>query len=478
MISSSSSGPHQVDAFRARITPFQGLWRSLDIRYSAVIHAGNWYNLISELLLSSAPPDPTLTETFVNLPSFKAGRVSWEIDRLDGILESIKSQQFDISDLHVRLATPGRTGQGQLQDTPELPFFSFEPLSENWKPFWRPGADSVAFSLGSWSASTQEFLGVEARRELDRQLLIHSPPYFGLDDLAQYFLRAVLPLQYQARFYVTAPLETRIQEIVLGDDNRITLSVTAPPTALKKDLRVVARALANDRVSRVDVRPTDPGEESVGSEPLRLSVASTGFEWVGGALIFKQEKVDEFTFVLPTMNQANPRLASLDVTDQGSRRLEDFVTSNLPSGRPEESHEIGASWLLTIAGFQVLSSGLRSLSMGSAPDAFAFVPFSNAVLVVEATTADLATDGKLVKLFDRAEALKRLLPGFDVVPVAMTRKSELTPVESGSARELGVGVLGPKEFAEIRERARRNDPPARTFEYIKSKLPQANPFTL
>ena len=30
--SSSSSGPHQIDAFRARITPFEGLWRSLDVR--------------------------------------------------------------------------------------------------------------------------------------------------------------------------------------------------------------------------------------------------------------------------------------------------------------------------------------------------------------------------------------------------------------------------------------------------------------
>jgi hypothetical protein len=476
-MSLSSSGPHQVDAFRNRISPFQGLWRSLDVRYSAVSYSGIWYNLISEVLLTSAAPDPSLDETFVELPSFKSGRFSWNIDRLDGILESIKSQHFDLGDLHLRLATPNRTGQGQIQDSPESAFFSVASVNEGWKPFWRPGVDSVAFTLGSWSGSTQELLGVEARRELDRQLLIHAPPYFGLDDLAQYFLRAVLPLQYQARFYVTAPLETRIQEVVLDADNRISLSIIAPPTALKRDLRVVARTLANDRVTRLDIHPTESGEESVGSDIIRLSVDSTGFEWVGGALILKQEKVDEFTFVLPSVNQPNPRLASLDVTDQGPRRLEEYLGGDLAVGRPEESHEIGSAWLLSIAGFQVISSGLRSLSMGSAPDAFAFVPFSNSVLVVEATTADLATDGKLVKLFDRAEALRRILPGFEVLPVAMTRKSQLTPVESGAARELGVRVLGPEEFAEMRERARRNDPPARTFEYIKSKLPQTNPFT-
>jgi len=219
----------------------------------------------------------------------------------------------------------------------------------------------------------------------------------------------------------------------------------------------------------------DAGNETVGAAPLDLTVDAAGFEWVGGALILKEEKVDEFTFVLPTSNQPNPRLASLDVTDQGSRKFQEFIEGNLAVGRPEESHEIGAAWLLGMAGFQVISSGLRSFSMGSAPDAFAFVPFSKAVLVVEATIADLATDGKLVKLFDRAEALKRLLPGFDVIPVAMTRKTQLTPVESGAARELGVRVLGPEEFAEIGERARRNDPPAKTYEYIKSKLPHTNP---
>ena len=125
----------------------------------------------------------------------------------------------------------------------------------------------------------------------------------------------------------------------------------------------------------------DAGNETVGAAPLDLTVDAAGFEWVGGALILKEEKVDEFTFVLPTSNQPNPRLASLDVTDQGSRKFQEFIEGNLAVGRPEESHEIRAAWLLGMAGFQVISSGLRSFSMGSAPDAFAFVPFSKAVLV-------------------------------------------------------------------------------------------------
>ncbi len=470
-VSFSASGPHQLARFREVVGQYSGIWNSLDIRYSAIKAYDDWWNFATEIRLHYDDPGPGESESLVRLEDFVAGRLSLPFSELDSILDQVDRQELRVDEHAFKLAYPTRRADGGMTEYPLHSFFSVAQIGDQWRSFWQPEPDCVTFQLGAPGGSLQEMLDQHRWSDIERRLLIHDPPYFGMEDLMLYFLRAKPPhgLGGGTRFWVSAPLYTRIEGQELSENQDLVLRVRAPPRARCCDLRIVGRKVTGNAIERVVVRATEDESKLAGSDVVSFTVPLHTCDWVDGGLIFGTERVDRFQLALPSKESANPRLAALAITDLGNRRLEEFITGDEGSLRLENSQEVGLSWIFTLCGFQVLSTGLRGFNMGSAPDLVAFVPYSNAAIVLEATLRDLMAEDKMVRLRDRAESLSRQLPNFEVVAVAATAKPSLTAPEVSLADSLGVRVLLQPDVARLQEFAMRNDSPRAAFDFIKAK---------
>lgn len=470
-VSFSASGPHQLARFREVIGEYPGIWNSLDIRYSAIKAYDLWWNVATEIRLHYSDPGPPESESLVRLEDFVAGRLSLPFSELGPILDQVDRQELRLGDHEFKLAYPTRGANGSMTAYPLHLFFSVAQVGDSWRSFWQPEPDCVTFQAGAPGGSFQELLDQHRWSDIERRLLLHEPPYFGMEDLMLYFLRANQPLNLGggSKFWLSAPLYTRIEGQELTKDRTLALRVRAPPGARCCNLRIVGRKVKGSAIERVVIRATEDESILAGSEPVTFTVPLEACDWVDGALIFGKERVDRFQLALPSGDSANPRLAALAITDLGNRRLEEFIAGDEGSLRLENAQEVGLSWIFALCGFQVLSTGLRGFNMGSAPDLVAFVPYSNSVIVLEATLRDLMAEDKLVRLRDRAERLSRQLPNFEVVAVAATAKSNLTAPEISLTDSLGVRVLLQADVARLREFAMRNDSPRSAFDFIKAK---------
>lgn len=470
-VSFSASGPHHVARFREVVGQYARIWKSLDIRYSAILTHDHWWNFATEIRLHYDDPTPAGSESLVRLDDFVAGRVSISVEELGSILDQVDREELQFGEHRIKIAYPTRRNDGTLTEYPLHPFFGVSQPTDGWKPFWQPEADSVAFQVGTSGGALQDILDQHRWNDIERRLLNHDPPYFGMEDLMLYFLRANPPhnLGTATRFWVTAPLYTRIESQEVSEDRLLAIHVRAPPRARRCDLRLVARKVSGSAIERVVARATDDEALLVGNEPVTISTSLRNCDWIDGAVIFGSERVDRLQLAFPSGETANPRLAALAITDVGNRRLEQFVAGDEGSLRIENAQEIGLSWILTLCGLQVLSTGLRGFNMGSAPDLVAFVPFSNLAIVVEATVRDIMAEDKLVRLRDRAESLASQLPNFEILAVAATAKSTLSAPEVTLANSLGVRVLLQPDLGRLQEFAMRNENPRAVFDFIKAK---------
>ncbi len=475
-VSMSSSGPHQFAGFLSAIDRFPRLWQSLDVRYSAIKKDGTWYNFVTDIRLTPEAIDETVSGTFVDLARLRAGHSSLPFDHLLSVLTDIEAGRLLVDGFEMTIRQPPQQNQGPGPGFPYGFFFGIEDASDRQHTFWDPGPETTALTLSAHGGSLLDLIGPDTWRDLDRELLAHTPSYFGLDDLLRFFIRIRRHngVSGGALFSIRAPVYTLINRLDLGEDNKLTVEVHFPRTVDPGHLRIVARGVEGESVNRYDIKGT---EEAVTHEPrvCTLRLDTRGLSWIQGALILRELKVEEFELALPVANSPNPRYEALHITDQGEARLRQFVGGDATTLRLENSQEVALSWLLQLCGFQVLASGLKGFNMGSAPDLIAFVPYSRQALVIEVTRSDLATEGKLVKLHDRAASLKERLPDFQVVAVAATAKTSVTKPEVEIATSLGVKILVQGDMEWLRQAAENNQLPSKVFAYVSGARPPVTP---
>ena len=449
---------------------FPGLWLSLDIRYSATHVVDEWYNLLTDILLSPASCEPEQAARLVDLPRLWAGSAQVPFSRLGGLLDEIGQGALQLGDRKILLSQPARPADGRPDAYRLAPFFHTLKPSEGWKPFWDKERASAGFELQAHGGSLSDLISHDEVTIMERQLLSHSPPYFGLEDLFRFFLRSNAPgTQGGGQFSVRAPLYTWIDSIDL-DGSTLRILAHHPPSLDPQELRVVARGGTSDDIVRIDLRPETT--EAARPDTSRFSVPVADLAWIQGALIIRDIRVDDFVYSLPLAHSPNPRYEALYITDQGENRLRDFVNGNPSVMRFESAQVVGLTWLLQLCGFQVIPTDLPGLKMGSSPDILAFTPLSAGVLVIEATSRDLAADGKLVKLHDRVEALRDRLPDHDVVGVAVTAKSSVTQHEAELATGLGIRVVTQTDLEGLRSSAEQNVLTSKVFESIRTIRPR------
>jgi hypothetical protein len=143
--------------------------------------------------------------------------------------------------------------------------------------------------------------------------------------------------------------------------------------------------------------------------------------------------------------------------------------------------EVELSWLLTACGFQVYLTDIENAGMsGSTPgglsDLVVFLPYERKAAVIEVTSLELLSRGKLVKLHDRVGTLQgELNPlGMQVIAVACTGKPTITDPERSEANQLGVGVLTRSNLSELWAMAEDNRSPRECFRFIESRLSSGN----
>jgi hypothetical protein len=469
-VSSASSGPHQFAAFCEHVARFPGLWRSIDVRYSAVRVGNSWVNLLTDARLSLSTPQVPETESFVELPALRAGRVSLPISELERVVRDAEANRATFNGTEIELVG-GPPGAGVGPSIRSFqPFYRLAPALEGWRPFWDPGRESATLTLIGHGDMLSQVTGHDLWLQLEGELQAHSPPYFGLEDLFRYFIRSTSTtgfLGMASCFSLRAPLYSWIEDLSFGEGPRLVVLVRCPATTPGGTVRLVARGVKDDKIERYDIsgQPQESGSDELQLIPISLDVSQAS--WIEGAVLLRGTKFDQFVFNLPLLNSPNPRYEAVHTTDVGDRRLREFVEGNPSTGQLENSQLTGVGWLLQLCGFQVLVSGLSGLNMGSAPDLFAFVPFAHSALVIEATRRDLAGEGKLVRLHDRAEALRARLGDFDILPLAVTAKGAITDPEWELAERLGIKVLAQPGLGTLLQMAERNESAGRVFDHLK-----------
>jgi hypothetical protein len=324
---------------------------------------------------------------------------------------------------------------------------------------------------------------------IERVLLDIDPPYFGFGDLSRWFLRSHEPLTrgHASTFMITAPTcasfdvddVPEIDEVTGDLIVRLEVPQTVEAAEYKVAYHIVMDHVPDRQLHRLsgENERTSEGTRAARTRKLVDTVNFVGATWIDARLLFRGEIVAAAVFDLPRLLEPNQRVAALKSLGEGYDKLRAMIRGDAETWRDDTRAEAGVSWLLTACGFQVFLTDLEKAKMsGSAPGGLAdlavFLPHGRKAAVIEVTSRDLMTAGKLVKLHDRAEAVREALAPLDVQVLAVicTGKESITDTERDEARRLSVAVVTRTDMSTLWGMAEDNRPPRECMDFIQAFL--------
>lgn len=258
---------------------------------------------------------------------------------------------------------------------------------------------------------------------LDWELKAATPPFDGLEDLAQvYRFGPVSGGTITFDVVVPESVEVMPESSVTGDTARIEVAARykLDRGAVSLRLRIllhgqtVERKTVND--GEIDWRP-DAVMGGRGVAHVKVCEGAT----VHCTAVYAGRAQHERTIVDQAARNNSLRIA-FETADRGLGNLRAFLASGEHTKTPGRNLEFAVAWLLSMLGFQVIHLGVID-AVQDGVDVIALCP-SGGLLIVECTT-DIIKDDKTSKLVSRAAKIRRNLvaSGFQavsVVPVMLT----------------------------------------------------------
>ncbi len=395
----ASSANPDILRFKSQLAQFRDIWRSVIIRYSCRKVGSGWLNVVSEARLSPDQPESTVPVRYANVDDFRAGQYAAPVDWLDHFFESAENWTVDFEGLTVRLYSLMRGAANDLTEQ-RYGWTTRTLLPEGgWRSFWGPGDGSVTFQLeGSgqpWNQTLQRF----EKDDLEQTLRVSESSFLSLDDLAKRFLGYnSSPFDSMSNVTITAPLYARMSPMEVPGTDEVVFKFEAPPTTSARDFRLLIRAFVDGAVVGGSEEFEGAGPPAEPSLTFSKSVSIPGAEWIEGHLLFRNYPVGTASLYRKAGATSNVRLAAFSSFDEAPGRLAALQQGDVRGLREHEnSVELAVSWVLTICGFQVFPSDVKSYTFGgSAPDLVAFVPFWRGGLVVECSTWRPSQPGQTV----------------------------------------------------------------------------------
>lgn len=452
-----------INEFAELAEPFTDLWRSIVLRAGWFEAEGEPRPLVVSIRFSSHRPSSKKPPVRPAAGSFK---VAWEVVGIDKFKQVLDSLRNGIIEIEGRKLVLSYRYQGKWTE-----------FSGGWASLERPGIydwrgrelAEVRFSFNT-SATDDIYKPVDDRR-LEELWRSSKTPYWDKGDVLREF------------FEVEKGNQQNEIHLVLGGEIPLRLS---PDTQLKDGkLEVGIETVAGARTDEVSLgaiistfRPSTRRTTLKLQAPWKKKKGKTlfhqGFE-IGAqaarvALLLRYRgKTVERREVLPVVaTAANLGLAAHEALDRSA----EFYRAAL-AGRGNDrgkDFERTVAWLLSLCGFSVIPYSQAKLFENTAPDIIAVSRRDNLVLGAECTVSQPNTEGKLAKLRDRCNELRRALrPPVKVLPILATSlpDSQIAASDRSLAAQDDIMVLSYERLSELHGLAASGQPVSKAVAYLK-----------
>lgn len=444
MAQPSGTGTH-LDEFLARVGPFLDIWRTIDVRWSAINQGGEWRNLFTQARFGWDPggmPQQGLVQLGER---FRAGRFRMPQTEGLGWLRAIAGGSYVAEDTRVRLDYLPRSPAGA------------PPLTYGWTPmqYDRTGQLANMRSLTQVGLQGYVLLGnggaawdladPEEWTHIQDGLLAFERPFGEIGEFSTSYLGFPEPktVGHATAFEIVAPFDSTIRGWSIQGESALSGVIAHPPTIDAANLSLAAILRGPDVIDRGQWHLASSAIDSLA--PLRTATFELpwrGYSEANLYLMFRRRTLDVLRVLLPAPGTANTRFQSLFAMPLiGDTLASDLA--NPDSVRDSHRLELLVCWILHLCGFQVMPTGLPEFPAGDVPDILAFDPYSNGVLVVEVTRKDPLADGKLSTLRRRADEMRSRMSAAEVHAVMVVPAREaFLPSEIEEASRLEVTLLG------------------------------------
>jgi hypothetical protein len=434
----------EIEGFLHGVSASRGLWNALDFRVVAARVDDRWHNLVSRCTLESRHPSEVLR--LLHLPRTDhvvAQQYVGSANELEKLIGQVRSGSVVVNGYTIHYLSrrdgevfsipyndAGYSCTNIMFDESPTTFSSGHRLTIRGD-----NAGEVLHRLPGGSSFLDSIL-----RQLDR-------PWDGMNAVTLHAggIREVIDITSTRRVEFIAPVEatfdlqrTRLRAGELG----YTVIVGSRAVRERCTLGVFGILKTGQIVS-----------ESIPLSRRRWRVHPSGYSYAG---VQRFRNVQQLTLILrigsfdlPTVRLVNeppglpPLAAAYAAADPDLARFRQLLFTQ--DGSKAREFERAVARLFRFAGF--IADDLMDNPRGSdALDGLAFEPKSRILLSIECTTGAIDQDGKLAKLYKRANAVRANLSseiGVEVIPIIVTflGMDELLESERTIATDHGIHII-------------------------------------
>lgn len=468
-----------VDQFLAAVKQ-EGLWKSIDLRVLAVNVDGEWHNIMTRAYLDfRTPKKAPHTE---HLPSGSLVKV-WQdicsVRSLRRMLQEVAKGCLTVQDDSVFFHS-----DSFKRDRAPRPYnLLSSAFHEHRSRFARNYNKWACHELVGYGDGTNDlFVKIPGgRNAIDRFLRAADHPIDGVDGIAADILGSPEQISSSraATFEIFAPFCVKIDRGASSlRGELLALKVVGADERAIKNCTVGYVARTNSQeLRRGTLEFSDCNDDESEVVSAELTRRFSGVIEIRLFLRVGADCVESVTFADSVGRANNPFVAGYAALDPGLSAFNDALRTE-PDGNAHEFEEAVAR-LLTFLGLSVDLLGRSKLVPGSV-DAIAYDVASATVLVVECTTGQINSGGKIGKLTDRVRRVSDALSSYNVQGVLATPMSRDNLAEGDllSAREHGLAVLSREDLGKLMTMVHAGRDVETTLSFIQSRIPVRQPNSL
>lgn len=299
---------------------------------------------------------------------------------------------------------------------------------------------------------------------IDAELMMHAPPFFGLDDLQRNFLQHKNRSSggYWGELSLRVPFPARIAGEPEIRPREAIVEIEFLANRSHENMHVVCIAeTSNGSVSRerqvVEDVPLVGGKTGL-KFPLPSSARAVRI-----GLLVDERQIDSYTWETHAAFSGPARLAALDLNLSGDKLEKELRTAR---GRHLEN---AVALAFHAAGFAPAAYGVK----GSEADLVVFPPRGKYAFVVECTEGGTSIKSKVEKLAIRTNALEARIDGTARGILVCRDESELKIASvTETASHDAIALISIDHVLEMLDKASHGDAPRDIYEFIKERVPE------
>ena len=457
----------EVEKFLNLIRPYEGAYKSLDIRVIAYKVRDQWVNLATQITLKVSPPQKLkITD---NLPKSTDLLVLQTIKpycELRVVLEGLSQGRLDLEDKLISYNRPDSDRPAPFLRLACRTYARGQWTQYQGRDFKYTILTGDGESIGSIVADTDEF---------DCRLRSLEHPYDGSEDLARNFLSLNRSLNRHETTYigVVAPSYLRFGEKCSTKNRKLFLEIESYYNVKRGALKLGIIEHVTERLQkRYSLKPgkfyTKPYKQKF-SIVRKIGACLS----VDVFLILNKDVVDRVKLYNLAHLLANPAIKMYHHFDPELKILSQNLQGK--GNDPGKDFEKAIGLLLGLCGFLWYPYGMIP-KIVDAVDGIALIPGTRKGLIYECTVDLPDGNNKLSKLSKRAKELSSLLKNYNLRPVIFTALTS-TSIPATELRKAGVETISlatEENIEKLLNMFLEGREPSTIFNYVSRLIPSVH----